>query len=79
MTRLSPRVTYTLSPSIAMAVVTGLLALGPVALIWFPEIAGGSAVTRKKTSLGNYDEPRSPLNHAGWDSRTNAPSVRTQF
>ena len=32
------------------------------------EIAGGSAVTRKKTILGNYDEPRSPLNRPTRDS-----------
>lgn len=56
------------APSLGMAMVTFLVALGPVALIWFPEFLGGAGIQRKKTILGTYDEPGRPMNRPMRDS-----------
>ncbi|MFO0970483.1 MAG: hypothetical protein U0793_33475 [Gemmataceae bacterium] len=58
------------SPAMALSVVAG--ALAPLALIFLPEILGGSGIDRKKTTLGTYDEPGQRLNHPMRDSH---PSI----
>ena len=42
-------------PTLSQAIVIVPVLLFPVALIWFPDM--GSSWYRKKTILGNYDEP----------------------
>ena len=55
-------------PALGMMIWITPVVLAPVALIWLPEYLGGSAIHRKKTVLGTYDEPGHPSRRPMRDS-----------